>query len=454
MTLGGGAGGPAEHSVRPPLPSGPFLVVGLGRSGLAVARVLAERGEDVIACDAGSPDVQTLREAGVEVHVETDGAELVSRAATVVKSPGVPAEAPGPAAAHAAGVPVVGELEIAWRLLSNRFVAVTGTNGKTTTAELSGHLFRAAGLPVEVAGNVGTALSSLVGRVEGDATIVCEVSSFQLEDAEWFAPDVAVLINLGEDHLDRHGTIARYREAKLRVFAHQRVRQVAVAPCDLAHGALPGGARRLCFGADPDADLALRDDALWWDAEKLLGADEIRLRGAHNLENAMAAATACLALEVGADAVREGLRSFPGVPHRLEEVGERGGVLYVNDSKATNPESTVVALRSFPAGTVHLILGGQGKGQSYDGLRGPVAEAARAVYVIGEEGPALARTLAASGVPIESAGTLEAAVAAAAAAASSGDVVLLSPACTSFDQFADFEDRGERFRALVAALAG
>ena len=427
-------------------------MVGLGRSGTAVSLALRARGEDVIACDAGTPDTTALRDAGVEVHTETSGADLVARAATVVKSPGVPAESPAPAAAHAAGVPVVGELEIAWRLLANPFIAVTGTNGKTTTSELIGHLFRTAGRPVAVAGNVGTALSSLVGDVDGDTTIVCEVSSFQLEDAELFAPDVAVLLNLGEDHLDRHGTVERYREAKLRVFAHQRVRHVAVAPCDIAGGALPGAARRLCFGDGPDADLALHDGALSWGQEPLLAASEIRLRGAHNLENAMAAATACLAYGIEPDAVREGLRTFPGVPHRLEELGERRGVLYVNDSKATNPASTVVALESFAPGTVHVILGGQGKGQSYEELTDPIRTACRAVYLIGEEAPALARTLDGADVPVESPGTLEGAVAAAAAAAGEGEVVLLSPACASFDQFADFEDRGDRFRALVAAL--
>jgi UDP-N-acetylmuramoylalanine--D-glutamate ligase len=437
---------------RPALPGGPFLVLGLGRSGSAVALALRARGEEVIACDTGEPDVSRLLEAGVEVHAGSSGTDLVPRAAVVVKSPGVPAEAPAPAAARAAGIPVVGELEIAWRLLPNPFVAVTGTNGKTTTTELIGHVHRTAGRPVEVAGNVGTALSSLVGRVDGEATIACEVSSFQLEDAEWFAPDVAVLVNLGEDHLDRHGTVERYREAKLRVFAHQRVRHLAIAPCAIAGGALPGAARRLCFGEERDADLALRDGALWWQGERLVDADEIRLRGAHNVENAMAAAAACLTLELDPDAVREGLRSFPGVAHRLEELGERGGVLFVNDSKATNPASTVVALQAFPPGTVHVILGGQGKGQSYDELRGPVQAACRAVYLIGEEAPAIARALDGGGPAVESVGTLEAAVAAAAAAARDGEVVLLSPACASYDQFADFEARGERFRALVAAL--
>ena len=208
-------------------------------------------------------------------------------------------------------------------------MAVTGTNGKTTTVELLGAIWRAAGLPVAVAGNVGTPLAALVGEIGPDATVVCEVSSFQAEDALAFAPDTALLLNLSEDHLDRHGSIEAYREAKLRLFAHQRPEQVAVAPAGF--GELPGAARRVSFG-DP--------------AELPLPAGEIRLRGPHNLENAMGAAAAALASGVPAEAVAEALRSFAGVPHRLEEVGSVGGVLYVNDSKATNVSSALCAASS------------------------------------------------------------------------------------------------------------
>jgi UDP-N-acetylmuramoylalanine--D-glutamate ligase len=434
---------------RPPVPGGPFLVLGLGRSGRAAALVLRNRGEAVVACDAGSPDVAELSQAGVEVHLETSGEDLVADAAAVVKSPGVPAEVPAVREARAAGIPVLGELELGWRLLSNRFVAVTGTNGKTTTAELIGEIHRQAGLPVAVAGNVGTALCSLVGALDPDATVVCEASSFQLEDAEWFAPEVAVLVNLGADHLDRHGSAADYHAAKLRIFAHQRVGAAAVAPCAIVRRALPGAARRLCFGSDPDADLACRAGALWWGETRLVGVEEVRMRGAHNLENAMAGAAACLAAGVGIDGVREGLRSFRGVPHRLEEVARRGGVVYVNDSKATNVASTTVALASFAPGSVHVILGGRGKGEGFAQLRAPVARACRGAYLIGEEAAALANALADVGVAIEHAQTLERAVEAAASRAREGEVVLLSPACTSYDQFADFEERGDRFRELA-----
>jgi len=213
--------------VRPPLPRGPFLVVGLARSGRAAVRLLTARGERVVGVDSGQPDVAGL---DAEVHLGSDGVELLDGVATVVKSPGVPATAPAIAAARERGIEVVGELELAWRLLPNRFVAVTGTNGKTTTVELLGAIWRAAGLGVAVAGNVGTPLSALVGELDPAATVICEASSFQLEDATEFAPEVAVLLNVEPDHLDRHGDLAAYRAAKERIFARQRPEDWAVAP--------------------------------------------------------------------------------------------------------------------------------------------------------------------------------------------------------------------------------
>jgi UDP-N-acetylmuramoylalanine--D-glutamate ligase len=407
--------------------------VGLARSGEAAARLLCERGEQVIGVDAGTPPgAHALPAHGVELHLCDDGLACLERAGAVVKSPGVPARAPVIAAARARGVPVLGELELAWRLLPNDFIAVTGTNGKTTTVELIGHIHREAGLSVAVAGNVGTALSSLVGELDEHATIVCEASSFQLEDTLAFAPRAAVLLNITPDHLDRHGTLEAYREAKLRIFAHQGAGDVAVIPAGLAEIELPSNVRRVCFDAHPLPDVA-----------------GLRLRGEHNRQNAMAAAAVCLARGIDPDAVREGLRTFPGVPHRLQEVGSRNAVLYVNDSKATNVASTLVALRAFPRGGVHLILGGQGKGQDFAPLREPVAASCRAVYLIGEDAPKIARALDGADVPLHECGDLESAVNAASAAAADGETVLLSPACASFDQFADFEARGERFAALV-----
>jgi UDP-N-acetylmuramoylalanine--D-glutamate ligase len=359
-----------------------------------------------------------------------DGVELVGRVACVVKSPGVPNEAPAIATARERGLPVLGELELAWRLLPQRFVAVTGTNGKTTTTELLGAIWREAGLPVAVAGNVGTPLAFVVGKLEADATVVCEVSSFQAEDSLELAPDIALLLNLSEDHLDRHGSFEAYREAKLRLFARQRPEQVAVAPPGIE---LPGAARRVEFG-DP--------------AELPLPAEEIRLRGPHNVENAMAASAAALAAGVPADAVAGALRGFAGVPHRLEEVGTVAGVLYVNDSKATNVSAALRGIESFDAG-VHAILGGSLKGGGFEGLRPAVAARCRACYLIGEAAERLAIDLAGTGVPLHRCGELEAAVADASAAARPGEVVLLSPACASYDQFRDYEERGDRFRSLL-----
>jgi len=419
--------------VRPALPPGPYLVVGLARSGAGAMRMLAPHGE-VIGVDSGSPaDVPE----GLEVHLETDGLDLLDRAQTVVKSPGVPQDAPVVQAARARGVEVTGELELAWRLMpDSRFIAVTGTNGKTTTAELLGEMTGAA-----VAGNVGTPLSSLVE--EAPPLVVCEVSSFQLEDASQCAPDVAVLINLGEDHLDRHGSVEAYHAAKMRIFANLAGDDVAVLPFDLG----PRVPNAVTFGGD-EADLAHVGDALLWRGEPLIDTADVRLRGPHNLENAMAGAAAALANGTPADDVRSALTTFAGVPHRLEEVAERDGVLYVNDSKATNVDAARVGIEAFEPGTVHAILGGSLKGGSFVGLRDPLASRAKAAYLIGEAAERLAADLDGA-VPIKRSGDLATAVAQARAAAEAGDVILLSPACASYDQFEDYEERGERFRELA-----
>lgn len=439
-------------SSRPQLPPAPYLVVGLARSGVAVAEALASRGAAVIGCDAAeSLAAGRLRDAGVEVHLKTDGSELISRAKTVVKSPGVPHEAAVVQTALAAGMAVVGELEIAWRMLPNEFLAVTGTNGKTTTTELLGHIYRKAGLPVAVAGNVGTAVSSLIDRIDSNATVVCEASSFQLEDSELFAPEGALLLNIAEDHLDRHHTLSAYREAKLKIFSNQQSGDVAVLPSELEALAVGGGARRLTFGSDSSSDLRYSDGALWWQGEQLLSTNRIRIRGPHNRENAMAAATLALARGVAPDAVRRALESFPGVPHRLEEIACKRGVTYINDSKATNVASTVVAIKSFSGG-VHLILGGQGKGSGFSELTELVAERCKAVYAIGESAERISTDLHDSGVSVSQVGDLERAVASATESAVEGDTVLLSPACASFDQYRNFEQRGEHFKILVAGV--
>jgi UDP-N-acetylmuramoylalanine--D-glutamate ligase len=440
-------------TARPPLPGGPYLVVGLARSGVAAALALRARGEAVVGVDAGAPDVGRLAEQGVEVHLDDPGVQLLDRVATLVKSPGVPHEAPVVEAARARGIAVVGELELAWRMLANEFIAVTGTNGKTTTTELIGHIHREAGLPVAVAGNVGTAVASLAGDVAPDATIVCEASSFQLEDTTAFAPEAAVLLNLTADHLDRHGSFAAYGEAKLNGFRRQGPDAVAVAPAALAIE-LPGSARRLTFGEALEADVAYdpADATIRWHGEPFMAAEEIRLPGSHNRENAMAAAAVTLARGVDPERIRAGLRSFRGVAHRLEPVAERDGVAYVNDSKATNVDSTLVALRSYPPEgrpRVHLIAGGRTKAQDFAPLAPLVAERCATVHLIGEGAGEIAAALAPADVPLMFSEDLEHAVVGARAAAQPGEVVLLSPACASFDQYPDFEARGEHFRALV-----
>jgi UDP-N-acetylmuramoylalanine--D-glutamate ligase len=447
---------------RPGLPPGPYLVVGLARSGAAVGRALAARGEQVLGCDSGRPDeAQGLEGAGVEVNLDVDGTGLLDRVACVVKSPGVPREAAVIAAARERGMPVIGELEAAWRLIPNPFAAVTGTNGKTTVTELLGHLYREAGLPVAVAGNVGTPLASLADEVPPDTTVVCECSSFQLEDTEVFSPECAVFLNFAPDHLDRHPSVDDYLEAKLRIFANQGHDDVAVYNSGepaLAGRDLGGRGRRVAFCVagerGPDCEVSLEDGTIIWRGEPLIGASRLQLLGEHNVVNAMAAAACALAMGVPADAVREGLTTFRPVPHRLERIRRQRGVTYVNDSKATNVAAASAALRSFEGG-VHAILGGSLKGESFAGLVPAVSERCVACYLIGEAAERLANELEPvreAGVELRRCGGLEHAVRAAARVAAPGQVVLLAPACASFDAYRDFEQRGDHFREIVEGL--
>ncbi|HXF97319.1 MAG TPA: UDP-N-acetylmuramoyl-L-alanine--D-glutamate ligase [Gaiellaceae bacterium] len=409
------------------------LVVGLARSGLAACRALAALGAEVVGYDRDeSLAAGRLPALGVEVHLGREEETLLQGIDLVVKSPGVPGETPLVAGANARGIPVWSEVELGARLLSNPLLGVTGTNGKTTTSELLGAIFRAAGRPVEVAGNVGRPLTSLAGAVAPDAWVVCELSSFQLEDVHTLRPRIAVLLNLEPDHLDRHGTFEWYVDIKLRIFEQQTEDDTAIVPRGFMP--IPGGARRVEFsGTDP------------------LPA-EPRLPGAHNRENAAAATAAARAAGIGEEAIAEALRTFPGVPHRLETVRELRGVRYVNDSKATNVAAALRALACFPRARLHVILGGRGKAEPYAPLAAAFKPGDRA-YLIGEAAPEIAAALEAAGVPAADCGDLERALAAAAAAARPGDVVLLSPACASFDQFASFEERGDAFRRLVEGLA-
>ena len=418
-------------SGHPDLAGKRVLVEGLARSGAAAAEVLVARGAAVVGHDLDeSLDLGRLRSIGVEVRLGREEETLLKGIDLVVKSPGVPGEAPLVAAARERGVRVWGEIELGARLLEAPLLGVTGTNGKTTTSELLGAMFRAAGRPVEVAGNVGRALTAVVDSSQ-ETWIVCELSSFQLEDVETLRPDVAVLLNLEPDHLDRHGTFERYAETKLRIFENQRPADVAVVP--RGFGAIPGrGERREFAGDDP------------LPAEPLVP-------GPHNRENAAAATLAARVAGVEDAAIVEALRTFPGVRHRIELVRELDGVRFVDDSKATNVAAARRALVSFPGATLHVILGGRGKAEPYESLAAAFGRDDRA-YLIGEAAEEIAGALAGAGVTFDRCGDLEHALAAASGAASAGDVVLLSPACASFDQFTDYEERGDVFRRLVEEL--
>jgi UDP-N-acetylmuramoylalanine--D-glutamate ligase len=405
-----------------------YLVLGLARSGQAAALALRRRGEEVIGVDA-SPDVDAgrLAEAGVEIHLGTEEESLLDRAETLIKSPGVPGETPLVEAARARGIPVWSELELGARLLGNPIVGVTGTNGKTTTSELLGVM-----LGAPVAGNVGRALCDLDGRIEPGEVVVCEVSSFQLEDIHEFRPQVAVLLNLEPDHLDRHGSIDAYRAAKLRIFENQNESDVAVVP--VGFDDVPGRARRIEF--EPS-------DAL---------PAEPRIPGAHNRENAAAATAAARALGIGDARIAEALETFPGVAHRLEPVAEAGGVRFVNDSKATNTAAARRAVAAYDQ-PLHMILGGSDKGESYTQLALDMAGRVRRAYLIGETAKEIGTALELAGVDHELSGDLDTAVRSAARNANAGEIVLLAPACASYDQFHDFEERGDAFRRIVAEVA-
>jgi UDP-N-acetylmuramoylalanine--D-glutamate ligase len=374
------------------------VVYGAARSG----RSAMERLDDAVLVD---------RSLGNE-----DDLSVLDRADVLIKSPGVPGEVPLVAEARRRGIPVWSEVELGYRLLAptgTRLVGVTGTNGKTTTTELLGAIFRAAGRDVAVAGNVGTPLTS----VRAADWVVCELSSFQLEDVHELACDVAVLLNLEPDHLDRHGTFDAYRAAKLRIFERARVKVVP-------------------RGSGLDGVEFSADDAL--PAEPLI-------RGPHNLENAAAATAAARAAGVDDEHIATGLRSFPGVPHRLELVAERDGIRYVNDSKATNVAAALRGLAAYADEPVHLILGGSPKGEDFTPLASAIGSNVRSTHLIGAEATRLAESV---GGDIDE--TLEAAVAHAERLAEPGDVILLSPACASYDQFANFEERGDAFRTLAA----
>jgi UDP-N-acetylmuramoylalanine--D-glutamate ligase len=364
----------------------------------------------------------------------------------VVRSPGVPREAAPLAAAYAAGTPVWSEIELASRVLPNPLMGITGTNGKTTTTELLAHLLRAGGRDAVACGNQGTPLSGLVGEVAPDAWLVVECSSFQLEDVPTFRPRAAVLLNVTPDHLDRYPDMAAYAAAKHNLFANQQPEDLAILPGD---DASPGAAaaRRIVAAGAPGAEaVAWAEGGLHVAGLGLVAAwDDIPLRGAHNRENVMAAAAMAAHAGLGATEIAAGLASFPGVPHRLEVVGEANGVTFVNDSKATNPAAAIAALDAYPERVI-LIAGGSSKGTPFDDLAEAARGGVKCAHLIGQTAPEIAAALGDVGLTSVSHPGLREAVQAAFADAEPGDVVLLAPACASFDQFRSYEHRGDVFR--------
>lgn len=437
-------------------------VYGLGLSGCAATRLLRARGVEVVGFDARPAAEIGLGELaadpGVEVVAGSEPGRLPAEVDALVLSPGVPPDRPLVADARRRGVPVVAEVELAFPLLDGPVVGITGSNGKSTTTALTGAILTAAGRRAEVCGNIGEPLAA---RVEGPPgrVFVVELSSFQLEAVDRWRPDAAALLNLAPDHLDRYAGLDDYLAAKRRLFARQRADDVAVLNAgDAASAETPTAARRRLFSRrGPVAD------GCWSDGERVLEADgsgaaeelfratDLRLAGAHNLENAMAAALLARSLGAGREAVRAGLAGFSGLPHRMQLVAEHRGVAWYDDSKGTNAAATAMSLAGLPDGRVHLILGGRAKGEDPAALAAAVAAKARRVYLIGEAAAAFETALAGA-APAERCGTLERAVAAAAAAARGGDVVLLSPACASFDQFTSYAHRGDEFRRLVGEL--
>lgn len=425
------------------------LVVGLGRSGRAAAALLRRRGWDVIAVDGAPIAAPELTALGIDVRAPST--EAVPGIDLVVKSPGVPSSATSVAAARAAGVPIWSEVELASRELANPIIGITGTNGKTTTTELTAHLIRSSGQRAVACGNQGLPVTALVDGVDPDAWLVVECSSFQLEDVHTFHPRGAVLLNLTPDHLDRHGSMEAYRAAKLNIFRHLTGVDLAIAPRGMA---IPGGAtlRHLDLGPPAPGAIAWDDQGLVVDGlGPVMSWDDVPLPGRHNRQNTMAAAALAAHAGASANQVARGLVSFPGVPHRLERVGVAADVLFVNDSKATNPDAAIAALDAYDRG-VHLIVGGRAKGTSFD----PLAAAAHAgvvrAYLIGEAGPEVGEAFARAGVATRECRTLERALTEAAAAARPGETVLLAPACASFDQFSGFEERGEAFRTAARGV--
>ena len=439
------------------------LVVGLARTGVATALFCAARGAHVTATDARPENeigdvLAPLRSAGVKLELGGHRENTFLAQDLIVPSPGVPADAPLLQAARAKGVTIWSEVELADRFLSGRLIGITGSNGKTTTTSLIEHILRNAGLPTVLAGNIGTPLIARVEQTSNDTITVVELSSFQLELIEVFRPNISVFLNLTADHLDRHHTMEAYGRAKARIFENQTESDSAVLNADDPATTPLAPAKpqvywfsrkqRVAQGAFvKESEIVFRHDG---EEATVLNLQDIPLAGAHNVENVLAAVAATRLAGAESAAIARGVRSFAGVEHRLEFVAEIAGVRYYNDSKATNVDATLKALQAFP-GRILIVLGGKDKGSDYTLLQKPLRERAILALLIGAAAEKIEKQITGS-VAIERAGTIERAVEIASHAARPGDVVLLAPACASFDQFQNFEHRGRVFKDLVRNL--
>lgn len=446
------------------------LVVGLGKSGVASALFLKAHGARVTVSDTKSGDelrneIPALLDNGITVETGGHGERTFREQDLIVVSPGVPVDAPLLAQARSLGEMVIGEIELAAQFLPGPIVAITGSNGKTTTTTLVGEILTAGGFSTLVGGNIGTPAISLAEQAKRETAIVLEVSSFQLETIETFRPKVAVVLNVTPDHLDRHRTFEAYANAKARIFENQRGDDFAVLnQDDAACMAMVGRTRAQVFFFSRQKEVK---QGAWVSGGKILFRDderhrselqreimqvsEIPLKGAHNLENVLAAVCAGALMGCPPEKIRQTVRDFKAVEHRLEFVATIRGVDYYNDSKATNVDATIKALESFPA-NVHLILGGKDKGSDYGVLNDLLRQRVKRVYTIGAAAEKIESQTAASKVEVVRAETLENALRRANAVAEAGDVVLLAPACASFDQFKNYEERGQVFKEIVRRL--
>ncbi len=444
------------------------LVVGLGKSGLAAALFLRHKGAQVTVSDVRSAEslakeIPALLEEGIMVEAGGHGLLTFRRQDLIVVSPGVPLDTPELAQVRSFGLPVIGELELAARFLKGRILAITGSNGKTTTTALAGEILKEAGLPTLVAGNIGVPVVGLIEESTDNTWSVLEVSSFQLESTEQFHPAIAVILNITPDHLDRHGTFENYALAKERIFAAQDASDCVVLNADnvrAAQAAARSRARVFWFsiehpvrqGAWVESGQVVYRSAPQAKIETILPLSKIPLKGEHNVENVLAAVCACRLAGAAAKDIRRAIEAFKTVEHRLEYVATVNGVEFYNDSKATNVDATAKAVAAFSGG-IHLILGGKDKGSDYTVLSQLLRERVRAVYTIGSAAAKIESQLRGV-VSIQSCETLGDAVNAAANAARPGEVVLLAPACSSFDQFENYEHRGRVFKELVGERSG